>query len=101
MGQEAVAEDLKDKNLEDWTDGEILTYCQFYNFDIQQITDKPIIKSFNTSMNAFVNIVEGLIARIKYLEPNQESTFTSLMKYVIGVLVGFGFAWALTLKGYI
>jgi len=101
MDQDAVAEDLKDKELDTWTDTEIITYIQFYNFDIEQITDKPVMKSFNTSMNAFVNLIDGLIQRIKYLEPNNESTFSNLLKYVIGILIGFGFAWALTLKGYI
>jgi len=101
MDQSAVAEDLKDKELDTWTDIELMSYIQFYNFDIEQITDKPVMKSFNTSMNAFVNLIDGLVQRIKYLEPDKESTFGNLLKHVVGFLVGFGFAWALTLKGYI
>jgi len=87
-----------DKGL--WINEKILEKVRFYNFEIEQILDKPTPKAFNVAMSAFENTVRNLIKEIERLESGVSARYTVGL-FFISFLVGFGIAWALTLKGLI
>lgn len=90
----------EDEQKKKYSDEDLIKYIRFYNFDIEQITDKPIMKSFSVSMNAWEHLLDGLANIIQGMEEGT-SNIKVLAWVLVGVLIGFGFAWALTLKGVI
>lgn len=83
-----------------WINEKILEKVRFYNFEIEQILDKPTPKAFNVAMSAFENTVRNLIKEIERLESGVSARYTVGL-FFISFMVGFGIAWALTLKGLI
>lgn len=94
-------EKRKDK-ISDYTDNELMQYIKFYNFDIEQITDRPMANAFVMTVNMFTSMTTALISAVGNDLQNKGTSNIARVAYIIvGALVGFGFAWALTLKGVI
>jgi uncharacterized protein YktA (UPF0223 family) len=89
------------ENSHDFTDEELLNVIHFYNFDIEQVSDKPMQRNFITSMNAFEHLVTSLYKKIASLEAQEYSNFSKFILFIMGGLVGFFMAYSLTLKGMI
>ena len=93
---------LKDKpSYEDWSPTELIEYCKFYNFDVEQITDKPIMKSFTTSLNFFVSMLNTISGIVGEMEGGDYSNMAKIVIYVIGFLSGTFFGVILQMKGVI
>ncbi len=97
---EIIKEEDKKDEYDKYTDEDLSNYVKFYNFDIEQITDRPIMKSFSTGMNAFVHLVNGLISSLDKLS-GEPSNMYKLSLFVVGGIVGFFMSWAFSLKGWI
>lgn len=89
------------KSVKDFTDEELTAYIKFYNFDIEQITERPMGNAFIMTINMFSSMVTSMIQGINTMEGKGTSNIAKLAFVVIGIAIGFGFAWALTLKGVI
>ncbi len=83
-----------------YTDEDLMNMVVFYNFDIEQVLDKPVLKSYSVSMSGLEHFIDELRKQITRLEGG-ESNMKTFLKIISGFLIGFGFAWALTLKGLI
>lgn len=93
---------LKDKpNYNDWSTNELMEYIKFYNFDIEQITDKPILKSFTTSLNFFVSMINNLSGIVGSMEGAEYSNIAKIAIYLVGFLSGTFFGVLLQMKGVI
>jgi hypothetical protein len=89
-------------NFNDYTDKELFQWVKFYNFDIEQITDKPMSNAFVMVVNMFTSMTTALINAVGAEMTNKGTSNLARIAWVIvGILMGFGFAWALTLKGVI
>lgn len=91
---------LGKKKTKKYTDDELLNALKYYNFDIEQVLDKPMPKAFTTSINAFQHLVGGLIHDLKMLEGGTSNKYTFAVWFV-GMVMGFFIAYSLTLKGVI
>ena len=95
-------DELKKKpSYKDWDATELITYCKFYNFDVEQITDKPIMKSFTTSLNFFVSMLNTISGIVGDLEGAEYSNMAKIVLYVVGFLSGTFFGVILQMKGVI
>jgi len=95
-------EELETKPLySDWESTDLVTYCKFYNFDIEQITDKPIMKSFTTSLNFFVSMLNTISGIVGEMEGGDYSNMAKIVIYIIGFLSGTFFGVILQMKGVI
>lgn len=89
-------------SYDDYTDNELMQYIKFYNFDVEQITDKPMANAFVMTVNMFTSMTTALISAVGSDLQNKGTSNLARVAYIIvGVFMGFGFAWALTLKGVI
>jgi uncharacterized membrane protein YuzA (DUF378 family) len=89
-------------NFDDYTEKELIQWVKFYNFDIEQITDKPMSNAFVMVVNMFTSMTTALISAVGSDMMNRGTSNLARVAWVIvGILMGFGFAWALTLKGVI
>ena len=89
-------------NFSDYTDAELINYVKFYNFDIEQITSRPMANAFIMSMNMFTSMATSLISAVGSDLKNRGTSNLARVAYIlVGIFIGFGFAWALTLKGVI
>jgi len=91
----------KSKSFADYSDTELISYIRFYNFDIEQITDRPMMNSFVTGVNMFSSMVKEIVNETRNMQGNSSSNLVKLVFVIVGIFIGFGFAWALTLKGVI
>lgn len=91
----------KMKSFSDYSDTELIGYVRFYNFDIEQITDRPMMQSFVTGVNMFSSMVKEIINETRNMGGTGSSNIVKLVFVIVGIFIGFGFAWALTLKGVI
>jgi hypothetical protein len=57
--------------------------------------------AFIMTINMFSSMVTSMIQGINTMEGKGTSNIAKLAFVVIGIAIGFGFAWALTLKGVI
>lgn len=104
-GREAIKASLINNNIIDaeiineYDDDELIEFVQFYNFDIEQITDKPMLRAFSTSMNMFASTMEYINKNIR---TNQQQGST--IRYLLIGLLFFGFGLMaglyLATKGY-
>lgn len=95
-------EELKNKPIESWTETELMTYIRFYNFDIEQILDKPMQKAFTSGTNAITAILDRIAERNRQMEGvGKISNLKIIAIFVAGALVGAGWMWAFALKGYV
>lgn len=86
----------------DYTDSELMQYIKFYNFDIEQITNRPMANAFVMTINMFTSMTTALISAVgSDLSSRGTSNLARVAYIIVGVCIGFGFAWALTLKGVI
>jgi len=89
-------------NFNDYTDKELFQWVKFYNFDIEQITDKPMSNAFVMVVNMFTSMTTALINAVGSEMTNRgTSNLARIAWIIVGIIMGFGFAWALTLKGVI
>lgn len=89
-------------NFNEYTDKELFQWVKFYNFDVEQITDKPMSNAFVMTINMFTSMTTALINAVGSEMTNKgTSNLARIAWVVVGVMIGFGFAWALTLKGAI
>lgn len=95
---EILEEEDREKEL---TDDELIRYVNYYNFDIEQLTDKPANKDYVGSMNAFEHLVGALIKKIGLLDKLEYSNFAKFMLFMMGGVTGFFMAYSLALKGVI
>ena len=93
--------DGKKKSFDEYSDGELINYVRFYNFDIEQITDRPMMNSFIVGVNMFTSMVSEIVNEARNMDGKGSSNLVKLVFVIVGVFIGFGFAWALTLKGVI
>lgn len=100
VSNELIEDDDKKDKIEDYTDEDLIKYITFYNFDIDQITDKPITRLATTMMTSFEHLVMGLAVRLEQFESGG-GNLRAVALWLVGAISGFGFAWALTLKGVI
>lgn len=90
------------ENFKDYTDAELMQYIKFYNFDIEQITNRPMANAFVMTVNMFTSMTTALISAVgSDLQSRGTSNLARVAYIIVGVAIGFGFAWALTLKGVI
>lgn len=90
------------KKVKDYTDEELIKYVKFYNFDIEQITERPISNAFVMTVNMFTSMTTSLISAVAQdLTGKGTSNLARIAWVIVGILIGFGFAWALSLKGVI
>lgn len=99
--KDVIPKDERKKSFAEYTDADLIKYIQFYNFDIAQLTDKPMMKAFTTSLNFFVSMIDGLIGRIAKMEEKGYSNIAKFIIWVVGVGFGFMMGWAFALKGLI
>jgi hypothetical protein len=85
----------------EWTSVDLVTYCKFYNFDVEQITDKPIMKSFTTSLNFFVSMLNTIQGIVGEMEGGDYSNMAKIVLYVVGFLSGTFFGVIIQMKGVI
>jgi hypothetical protein len=91
----------KKPSYTDWTSPDLVTYCKFYNFDVEQITDKPILKSFTTSLNFFVSMLNTISGIVGEMEESGYSNMAKIVLYVVGFLSGTFFGVIIQMKGVI
>lgn len=93
---------LKSGTVKDpvWNENKIMTTLKFYNFDIEQVLDKPMPKAFNVAINAYQHLTGGLIKQIQELEGGISNKYTFGV-FMVGLLIGFFIAYSFTLKGVI
>jgi hypothetical protein len=93
---------LKEKpTYKEWESADLVTYCKFYNFDIEQLTDKPILKSFTTSLNFFVSMLNTIAGIVGEMEEGGYSNMAKIVIYVVGFLSGTFFGVIIQMKGVI
>jgi len=81
-------------------DSELFELVKFYNFDIEQIIEKPMMKQFNSSINQFIHLGNAILRGIQ-LSEQSFSTWRIFLVLILGTLLGFFMGWSLTLKGVI
>jgi hypothetical protein len=107
-GREAIIQVLKDNQVmekkedgSEYTDDELIEFIQFYNFDIEQITDRPMLRAFSTQMNMFSTTMEMVHTNLRKISGEGG---TSMWRIVIICLTVFFFGLFagayLTGKGY-
>lgn len=105
-GREAIKDVLIANNIIDedkvdnFDDNELMEFVMFYNFDVEQLQDKPMLRAFSTSMNMYANTMEFINKNMKALNEQGGSN----MKFLLIGLLFFGFGMFaglyLATKGY-
>jgi hypothetical protein len=94
--------DLAKKNVDDWTELDLMTYIKFYQFDIEQVLDRPMANAWKETGRALASSVNRISDRNRQMDKSGEmSNVGKLSLVIVGILIGAGFAWAFALKGYI
>ena len=93
---------LGKKSIDDWTEMELMQYIKFYQFDIEQVLDRPMANAWKETGHALKSSVDRISQRNRQMDKSgQTSNIGKLAFIVVGILIGAGFAWAFALKGYI
>lgn len=90
---------LISEDKDDYTDDELFNIVTFYNFDVAQLTEQPMMKMFNNALNQFAYLGNALIEGI-YREKTGGKWGTFVL-CIISLGLGFFMAWSLSQKGVI
>lgn len=102
MKNNVIPKKQQHDNFNDYTDKELFQWVKFYNFDIEQITDKPMSNAFIMVVNMFTSMTTALINAVGSEMTNKgTSNLARIAWIIVGIIMGSGFTWALTLKGVI
>ena len=81
-------------------DSELIDMVKFYNFDVEQVTEQPMMKQFNSSINQFIHLSSAILRGIVASE--QDNTgWRIFLILVLGVILGFFIGTTLTYKGIV
>lgn len=78
------------------TDDELIKLIELYNFDVEQILDRPMIKAFTVAINAYEHVQERLQ---KISQDESISKLYTLSIGVVGVIIGVLLGFYLVAKG--
>ena len=93
---------LGKKSVDDWTEMELMQFIKFYQFDIEQVLDRPMANAWKNTGHALSSSVDRISQRNRQIDTaGQTSNIAKLAWVIVGILIGAGFAWAFALKGYI
>lgn len=92
---------LGKKDPDEWSEQELMTYIKYYQFDIEQILDKPMEMARKKTGLAIGSSVDRIRRRNQEDRGDKVSNMYKLGLIVVGILIGGGFFWAFSLKGYI
>jgi hypothetical protein len=105
-GREAIKKALVDNNIldeekvEEYDDNELIEFIKFYNFDIEQIQDRPMLKAFGTQVNMWANVMENVAKNMKAMEKGGTSNLRYLLIGMLFFFFGlFAGVWMKT-RGY-
>lgn len=94
--------ELGKKEVDDWKEIDLMTYIKYYQFDIEQVLDRPMANAWKETGHALKSSVDRISQRNRALDNEGKTSNMAKFAYVvIGILIGAGFAWAFALKGYI
>jgi hypothetical protein len=94
--------DLEKKSIDDWTEMDLMQYIKYYQFDIEQVLDKPMANAWKETGRALASSVDRISQRNRQMDTSGQTSNVAKLGYiVVGILIGAGFAWAFALKGYI
>ena len=95
LEQEGIVEDASKLTSED-----LKKYYKVYQFDIEQILDRPIPRAFSVSISAYESHIQSLMRQLQALEKPTSKAFI-LALGLVGWMIGFFMAYSLALKGVI
>ena len=82
-----------------FSDADMFNLVSYYNFDIEVISEMPMMKSFNSSLNSVSHLSQEIIRGIRSAEGG--GGWRTFLLFAVGTILGFFVGWSLTLKGVI
>ena len=91
---------IDEEKVDNFDDNELIEFVQFYNFDIEQLQDKPMLRAFSTSMNMYASTMEFINTNMKALTKNDGGTLRILLVGLLFFGLGLFAGLYLATKGY-